>query len=273
MSDVLQANPDDDIFWGRTDRTEAQAPEVPRSVDPWILEFLGSRVRSFRPTSERVVVFWSQAPLVDAWAHGESIQYSSSAAWCMSLTGWEAAPFLRLVGLVQASSEPGWARVSENPPVDLLTDEVAPTDVDGAVSSIKDLLGLTDAQVEAATGISRSTLWRIRAGRTSGTRSVTAAPVWRLYALARSLTSVLGVGGVRGWLHAGDPSPSSLLAGGGLADVERRAGRIIFPDPATPRSFAGVAEDDYAGGEVAKVEPSLPRRPPRRALRAPRAKP
>jgi transcriptional regulator with XRE-family HTH domain len=272
MSDVLQANRDDEMFWRPTERTEAQAPEVPRCVDPRILEFLGSRVRSFRPSSERVVVFWNQAPLVDAWAHGESIQYNSSGAMWMLYSGWEAAPTAQLVGLIQASAEPVWGRVSENPPVDMPDDDVAPTDIEGAVASIKELLGLTDKQLEAATGISRSTLWRMRTGRTSETRSVTEAPVWRLYALTRALTSVLGADGAKGWLHAGDPSPSSLLAEGGLADVERRAGRIIFPDPATPMSFAGVADDDYIDGERAVVEPLSPRRPPRRVLRAPKTK-
>src|SRR5262249_30654062 len=64
MSDVLTA-PDDDLFWPPTDRTEAESPEVANRADAWIFTFLGSRVMSFSPAPDRVVVWCSRPPTVD----------------------------------------------------------------------------------------------------------------------------------------------------------------------------------------------------------------
>jgi hypothetical protein len=142
--------------------------------------------------------------------------------------------------------------------------------VDAAVTDIKAWLGLSDLQIEAATGISRSTLWRLRTGRTTESRSTTDAPVWRLHALAAALTRVLGSDGARGWLHAGQPSPAQLLEAELLSDVERAADRVLFQDSPYEATFAGVADDDYDSSSPAPLTSDPQQRRTRRAHRVPR---
>jgi hypothetical protein len=135
-----------------------------------------------------------------------------------------------------------------DPPVDDLAEEsvVDRAPVEVALTEIKEMLGLTDLQLEAATGISRTTFWRMRTQRTADTRSVTEAPIWRLHALGRVLVDRMGRESVKGWLHSGTPSPISRLESGDVAGVEAAADKILFPDPAIRRSSAAVADDDFA---------------------------
>jgi transcriptional regulator with XRE-family HTH domain len=166
---------------------------------------------------------------------------------------WEPSPiaFLSFTE-INANAGGGVAEYLSNPVIESEGQEIPPRDtsprqpeLEIAVTAIKELLGLTDEQVEAATGVSRSTLWRLRTGRTGGTRSVTEAPIWRLHSLARAIADVIGIDGLRSWLHAGDPSPAALLARGELALVEQAADRVLFIDHVVPRRGAAVADDDY----------------------------
>ena len=273
MSDVLPTNPDDDVFWPPTERTEAEAHEVATRSDVWIFGFLGSRVQSFSSGPDRVIVYCLRSPAVDAWARGPRFAnlLGPTQLWSGIPAGWQPRPlvtsftsFRRVV--VSNVIDPGASFA------DLLAEADAgdsPTsDLESAIVAIKKALGLTDTQLESATGVSRSTLWRLRTGRTSDTRSLTEAPVWRLHALATALVRRLGLEGARGWLHAGDPSPASLLSDGRLSDVEQAIDRVLFPDPARARRSAAVAADDYSPTAEREVgtAPASPR-PPRRGLR------
>jgi transcriptional regulator with XRE-family HTH domain len=273
MSDVLIANPADDVFWPPTERTEAQAPEIAALPDAWIFGFLGSRVQSFSPGQDRVIVYCRAALTIDAWALGAkySLLFDRSAVLSQFPVSWEP----RLPSAWNASvayavfSQFGEAAglFAENPPADADRRRPPAAGLEAGIATIKDALGLTDAQVESATGVSRSTLWRLRTGRTSGTRKVTEAAVWRLHALATALVRTLGPEGARGWLHGGEPSLAALLSRGDLAGVEQAADRIIFQDVAERRSAAAVAEDDYADAPPPMSRTAPSSRPPRRAIR------
>ncbi len=260
MSDVLTA-PDDDVFWPPTERTEAESPEVAKKADAWIFTFLGSRVTSFSPAPDRVVVWRAAPPTIDMFTLPATMRrFAGLYLSCTVMPrGGKPSPvtFFSFAQINAPESERApW--YPTNPVVEPESTETAEdevlqsrSDVEQAVATIKQLLGLTDEQVEAATGVSRSTLWRLRTGRTGGTRSVTEAPIWRLHSLARAMAERIGVEGVRSWLHAGDPSPAALLGGGELGIVERAADLILFPDRPSRRGASAVAEDDY--------EPVLPR--------------
>lgn len=276
MSDVLTA-PNDDLFWPPTQRTEAEAPEVAMKTDAWIFTFLGSRVVSFSPAPDRVVVWCAAPPTIDAFTLPAAMRgLTGLYSGCTVLPrGWEPSP-VTFVSFTEVNApESEWApRHPSNPVVEgeaseIAADEASPlrSDLEQAVTAIKRLLGLTDEQVEAATGVSRSTLWRLRTGRTGGTRSVTEAPIWRLHSLARAMAERISVEGVRSWLHAGDPSPAVLLAGGQLGLVERAADRVLFPDRAVRRAASAVAEDDYAPVLPRPADVSAPLNRPRRARR------
>lgn len=276
MSDVLTA-PDDDLFWPPTQRTEAESPEVAQKADAWIFTFLGSRVTSFSPAPDRVVVWCAAPPAIDVFTLPASMRSLAGLYSGCSLMprSWEPSS-VTFVAYAEVNA-PGSDRTPwypTNPMVELETPEApddqvaAPrSDIEQAVTAIKDLLGLTDEQVEAATGVSRSTLWRLRTGRTGGTRSVTEAPIWRLHSLARAMAERIGIDGTRGWLHAGDPSPAALLGDGELRLVERAADRILFPDQVDRRGASAVAEDDYEPTLPRPVEATIPRSRPRRARR------
>lgn len=275
MSDMLTT--DDDLFWPPTERTEAESPDVASRTGAWIFTFLGSRVLSFSPAPDRVVVWRTATPAIDAFAlpatmRGITGLYTSCRAltrgWepslvtCFSFTEVNAPLAERALGHpANPVAEP------ETPDVEAMQAPQQRSNLEQAVSAIKQLLGLTDEQVEAATGVSRSTLWRLRTGRTGETRSVTEAPIWRLHGLARAMAERIGVEGVRSWLHAGNPSPAVLLADGQLALVERAADRVLFPDRAMPRSAAAVAADDYSPVTPRPADTTAPSNRPRRARR------
>jgi hypothetical protein len=280
MSDVLFASAEGDVFWPPTERTEAQAAEVASHPEAWAFAFLGSRVHSFAPTPDRVIVYERVLGL-DIWALGPRSPVHSSL-WSPLPTGWEPRPitvcvtsvievrgFWDLTGLLGELDPTGPQSDVEDPASEWPSAVAGSPTVDSAVTDVKEWLGLNDLQIGAATGISRSTLWRLRTGRTAESRSTTAAPVWRLHALAAALTRVLGSDGARGWLHAGRPSPAQLLEGGHLSDVENAADRMLFPDPSHEPTFAGVADDDYDNGGPSSPPPPQPRRA-RRAHRVPR---
>jgi hypothetical protein len=282
MSDVLFANADDDVFWPPTERTEAQAAEVASHPEAWAFTFLGSRVHSFAPAPDRVIVY-QRALGVDIWALGPRSPMHSLLLGSWLPSGWEPRPIaMCFTSLVEVRGAPHMTglvgEVNPTDPQDDVDDPASewpsavvgsPT-VDAAVTDVKEWLGLNDLQIEAATGISRSTLWRLRTGRTVESRSTTDAPVWRLHALAAALTRVLGSDGARGWLHAGQPSPAQLLETGHLSDVERVADRVLFPDPSRQPTFAGVADDDYDTVGPSSPPPASQTRRPRRAHQAPR---
>lgn len=255
MSDVLYADAGDDVFWPPTERTEAQASEVGCHPEAWAFAFLGSRVHSFASAPDRVIVY-QRALGIDAWALGPRSPAHPLLFWSLLPSGWEPRPMTmcftsvievggssRLTGVVGKALDPHSAE--DDPSSEWPSAVASSPTVDAAVTDIKEWLGLNELQVEAATGISRSTLWRLRTGRTAESRSKTDAPVWRLHALAAALTRVLGSDGARGWLHAGDPSPAQLLDVGQLSDVERAAGRVLFLDSSHEPTFAVVADDDY----------------------------
>lgn len=275
MSDVLTA-PDDDLFWPPTQRTEAESPEVAKKADAWIFTFLGSRVMSFSPAPDRVVVWCAAPPTIDMFTLPATMRgLAGLYSGCMVMPrGWEPSPvaFVSYAEVNALESERGpW--YATNPVVEhgvpATEDELpeARSDVERAAASLKQLLGLTDEQLEAATGVSRSTLWRLRTGRTSGARSVTEAPIWRLHSLARAMAERIGVDGARSWLHAGDPAPADLLAAGELGLVERAADLILFPDRTSRRAASAVAEDDYAPELPRPVDATAPKNRPRRARR------
>jgi transcriptional regulator with XRE-family HTH domain len=275
MSDMLTA-PNDDLFWPPTQRTEAESPDVAMKADAWIFTFLGGRITSFSRTPDRVVV-WCAAPLaIDAFTLPAAMRGATGPfSGCTMLPqGWEVSPVASsFTEATDPASQPT-PRQLTNPAVEPETpwvpaDEALQphSDVEQALSVIKQLFGLTDEQVEAATGVSRSTLWRLRTGRTGETRSITEAPIWRLHGLARAMAERGGVEGVRSWLHAGDPSPAALLSSGQLGLVERAADELLFPDRGEPRSASAVADDDYAPVLPRSADVTAPVNRPRRARR------
>ncbi len=279
MSDVLFADADDDVFWPPTDRTEAQAPEVATHPEAWAFAFLGSRVYSFIASPDRVVVF-RRSMVVDSWALGPRSPAQPPRFWSHLPSGWEPRPLTMWVGSVVGLGSPsGWEMLAdrpglersdlvEDPPADVPSAVAGLATVDAAVSDIKQWLGLTDSQVEAATGISRSTLWRLRTGRSAESRSTTDAPVWRLHAVAAGLTRALGSDGARSWLYAGDPAPADLLRAGHLGELEEAASRLLFREFEPARTYAAVADDDYDTAPPPVTPPEVRRA--RRARPAPR---
>lgn len=275
MSDVLTA-PDDDLFWPPTQRTEAESPEVAKKADAWIYAFLGSRVTSFSPAPDRVIVWCALPPAIDMFTLPATMRglVGLHAGCTFMPRNWEPSP-VTMVSFAELNSPFGDASwYPTNPVVELEVSDVAEgeasssrSDVEQALIAVKQLLGLTDEQVEGATGVSRSTLWRLRTGRTSGTRAVTEAPIWRLHSLARALVDRIGVDGARSWLHGGEPSPAALLAGGDLGLAEQAADPILFPDRAARRGYAAVAEDDYEAVVPLSSDATGPTKRPRRARR------
>jgi len=278
MADVLIAA-NDDVFWPPTERTEAESHEVASKAGAWIFNFLGSRVQSFSPRPDRVVVFCNPTPEIDAWALPIAMRDLSAyrSVWVTLPQSWaprsmacftcvEVKPSMVMRDLGSSGANPT-AEFDDDPMPEARVIP-SPIDLDVAVSDIKASLGLTDALVESATGISRSTLWRLRTGRSSGPRAVTEAPIWRLHSLTTALVNRLGVEGARGWLHSGDPSPAGLLADGQLPEVERLADRVLFADPASQHPGASASEYDHVPFEVpppaAGTGPSRPRRVRRR---------
>jgi transcriptional regulator with XRE-family HTH domain len=253
MSDVLTV-PDDDLFWPPTERTEAESSDIASKPDAWIFTYLGTRVLSFSPSPDRVIVWCAPVPTVDAFALPAGMRGFADlyGPWRVLPRSWEPSlitylAFTEVVPSLEAS-------LSHLNPVTELDDSPAGSDdvyhpgadLEQAVTTIKQLLGLTDEQLEAATKVSRSTLWRLRTRRTGEARSVTEAPIWRLHGVARAMTARLGAEGVRSWLHAGDPSPVALLRSGELGLFERAADGVLFSDHVSSRPAAAVTEDDYA---------------------------
>jgi hypothetical protein len=271
MFDVLIANPAHDVFWPPTERTEAQSPEVGARPYAWIFGFLGSRVQSFNPGPDRVIVYSRPVLAIDAWVLGGkyallfeqgALWLRTPAAWTSVATTWNAAAQVVSTGF----RELPWS-IDENPPADSGSAEPSLLGLGAGITGIKNALGLTDSQIESATGVSRSTLWRLRTGRTTGTHQATEASVWRLHGLAAALVRALGPEGARGWIHSGEPSLASALSRGDLAAVEQAADRVIFRNVVERRSAAAVAEDDYANAPSHPYSTTQPPRPPRRALR------
>jgi hypothetical protein len=267
--------PEDDLFWPPTQRTEAEAHEVASRPQAWIFSFLGSRVQSFSSGPDRVIVYCHTSPSVDAWALGASLRtlVGPLETWTGLPGGWRPRqPWcMTLISVLEdIPRPPSDAGHAGNPPSELEPTDPPVSDIEGAIRLIKEVWGVTDVQIEAATGVRRSTLWRLRTGRTSEARSVTSAPLWRLRGLAQGLERMLSRDGARDWLHTGNPSPVSLLEAGDLETFERCADRILFQDPATARTASAAADDDYERPEPsADVRPPVNRRP-RRAVRAPR---
>jgi hypothetical protein len=275
MSDVLIA-PDDDLFWPPSDRTEAEAPEVENSADAWMYRFLGSRVRAFSPCADRVVVVRRRTPALDPWALGASLVSMLGTASMLSpaSAAWDAqVPWTTSTAMwVTAPNGAEDLHSAINPPAEEDLDESErTTTVDYAVGEIKKILGLSDTAIEHATGVSRTTLWRLRSGRTSDARLETERPVWRLHAVALAARAALD-DGVRSWLHAGSPSPLSLLESGDIAQVEQTLARTLFADPAT-QSHSSASDDDYRPAPHAATlftDGGTAPKQPRRAMRAPR---
>jgi transcriptional regulator with XRE-family HTH domain len=271
MSDVLIANAADDIFWPPTERTEAQAPEVGVRPGAWIFGYLGSRVQSFSLGLDRVVVYHRPALAIDAWALGAkyTLLFEQNALWPQISATWIGVPaaWNAASQLVRAGFGESVGSIVQNPSADSGSAESSRPGLEAAIGSIKDALGLTDSQIESATGVSRSTLWRLRTGRTTGTRQATEAPVWRLRALADALVRALGAEGARAWIHSGESSLASALSRGDLAAVERAADRIIFRNVVERRAASAVADDDYPDAPSHPQSTAQPPRPPRRALR------
>jgi transcriptional regulator with XRE-family HTH domain len=274
MSDVLTA-PEDDLFWPPTERTEAESHCVNSMAEAWIFNFLGSRVQSFSPSPERVIVWCAAPPIVDAFALPASKRGATlCTSWPPLPRQWEnsATTLYAYADVAPGVSGRTTVESGHNPPAD--SDErpaalgaLDTSDLESAVSEIKRHLGLTDEQIQSATGVSRSTLWRLRTGRSEGARSVTEAPIWRLHSLTRALTERVGVEGVRSWLHGGDPSPAALLTSGDLEGVECAADRLVFGDETRHRSYAAVSDDDFEPQLPPPTATAMPTRRPRRARR------
>jgi transcriptional regulator with XRE-family HTH domain len=266
MADMLLAGSDDGLF--STDRTEAQAHEVCALPVGRALDFLGSRVRSFRASPDRVIVyeFRFSDDAADRWWSRHMLRRlvgDLPVVWNPS----DTSAVLAIVGFASAVAAHDIPQT--DPPAD--GSERPEAALESAIAELKDMLGITDSDIEDATGISRSTLWRLRERGTTP-RAATATKVWRLHALATALVRTLGADGAQGWLNAGDPSPRTLLVRGDLADVERRADSVLFAVP-TVRSHAAPAEDDYSQAPDMLPLDVPPTRQPGRARRAPRQNP
>ena len=238
MSDVLYA---DETFWPPTDRTEAQAVHVSHQLGSWAFGFLGCNVQSFSTRQDRVAVY-ERTSAHDFWALGPRVT-GGFGLWSGLTAGWAPQSLGLVVNTVFDANLDHRVGLSE------LLDRVERTGVGEpptptfhqAVNDIQQWLGFADSHIEAATGISRITLWRQRTGRSGASRSTTDAPVWRLHSLAGALHRALGPDGLLNWLHAGSPSPWDLLRDGHLDEVERAGDRVLFRDPAQ-RRFAGADE-------------------------------
>ena len=278
MTDVLVANLADDVFWPPTERTEAQAPEVGACPDAWIFGVLGSRVQSFSPSPDRVIVYCRPSLAIDPWALGAkyTMLFEQGVLWPQIPAVWTGLTntWTTLAAhAVEGDFGPMPRFMEENLDADIDAAEPPVPGLEVGITSIKDALGLTDSQIESATGVSRSTLWRLRTGRTTNTRQATGAPVWRLHALAAALVRALGPEGARGWIHSGEPSVASALSRGDLAAVEQAADRVIFRNVVERQGAAAVAEDDYASAPSQPDNAAQPMRRPRRAIRPNRPRP
>lgn len=271
MSDVLYAGANDDVFWPPTDRTEAQAADVASSADAWMYSFLGSRVFSVPASQDRVVVYTSNRFPVDVWAQGGRVLDP------LMLTrlpeGWTPRPMTMCVVVQPRQSDSGHETAltgpTEDPPSELPSAVSQEATVEAALKDITRWLGLSDVQIAGATGIDRSTLWRLRSkGATA--RPATEAPVWRLHALAAAAARLLEPAGAKSWLHAGEPSPAALLSDGKLAEVERQLDQVLFTGNNPQTTFAAVADDDYETDAHDSSTTTPIARGARRARRAPR---
>jgi hypothetical protein len=265
MGDMLLSSAEQS-FWPPSERTEAQSASVANQPDSWLYGFLGSTVRSFAAAHDRVVVLRCTAN-ADAWALGPRVSVGHPV-WTGMPSEWSPEPtwlFIRSmwdVGLDVLDEVPHTSAVSIH---DRMDTEVAaelamprPT-LESALTNIHDWFGFSDGQIEAATGVSRTTLWRLRTGKINDSRSNTDSSIWRLQALASSLIAVLGQQRTMSWLHSGSPSPADLLLSGRFDDAERASDRVLFPGPLS-RSFSAVSDDDYGSGEVASPTAPLPLR-------------
>jgi AcrR family transcriptional regulator len=126
-----------------------------------------------------------------------------------------------------------------------------------AVEELRAWLHLTYEDVARAAGLSGPSLlhhWRqrYRTGSPVRPRASTVEQLWRVHALVRAIAEALEGAGhgyaVRLWFRRADDgvTPLELLLAGNVADVERRAARLLF-DPAarvTPPWRTAAVEDD-----------------------------
>jgi hypothetical protein len=290
MTDLLIGSCNDDVFWTRSERTEAQACEAAAQLGPWMINFIGSRLQSVQRSPGRVMLIALPGPAFDGWSYGcgEAVPIRNTWAHLVESTGgWDNVGTCIALVIKDIVSSEGWGAntsphrpPSNDPPVDSpLADVLSTVDdelrLDDAINEVKNRLMLSEGELQAATGLSRSTLWRLRSDPDSGRRSTTEAAIWRLHALSSALVRVLGADGTRHWLSSGDPSPISLLNSGHVSEVERAADRLLFPRPRVERSFAGVDDSDYPAAQTAHRETTTHVAPPlpRRARRAPSGEP
>src|SRR3546814_15749227 len=110
-------------------------------------------------------------------------QLRGSGAYTTALQrGWGPSPITMWVAN-SGTDDRAFAQLT-NPVIDeALPDDTATAgpDLAAAVATIKGVLGLTDDQPQAATGVSRTSLWRLRTGRSDEPRSVTTAPLCRTH--------------------------------------------------------------------------------------------
>lgn len=194
---------------------------------------------------------------------------------------------VRLLGTTKAIAQELPARSSEGTELSsapdgeersllgIRADQASIADATAAADELRRWLGLTYEELEAATGIGRTTFhyWR----REGGTpRPITMRKLLRVHALARAVVATLGADGARTWFSAGPERPLDLLLAGKIEAAEEAAAALLFRGAGSARgecfsvpTFAPEPEFDIEG-----APPPRPlRRAPKRARRERRAEP